>query len=80
MDTSPQPFRFSIRFIFVVLTIICVWSAIVPVVPELAVIVFGIAGCVFYICGVSRDHGGAIAIGALLIVLSLCALPMLPRW
>jgi hypothetical protein len=80
MDTDPQPIQFNIRLIFVVMTVICVWSAIAPVVPALAVVVCGIAGCVFYMRGVARDHGGAIAIGVLLIVLSVCALPMLPGW
>jgi hypothetical protein len=73
-DTIPPPDRFSLRSLFVVLTATCIWSAIVATTPVIATIIFGVAGSAFYIRGVAREHAGFITLGAILILLSCCAL------
>jgi hypothetical protein len=77
MDDSSPPFRFSLRFIFVVVTIVCIWSAILSLAATTAVIISLTAGCLLYARGLAKDHSFSVMIGAVLMLLSLFAMPVL---
>ena len=72
---APRPFRFGLRTIFLVVTVVCVWLAVATWEPVVAIGVMATAGAVLWYRGQIRYSTFEMALGAILVALAVLGAP-----